>query len=107
LRSVWIAARAVNEGIHFCDDDLTGNVVDANYARLGFISGQIDRVASQVSGVDTHLSNVDTHVSSEIAALQAQMTALLAALSDQVGNVQASVDLANQRLLKSIATQTP
>jgi hypothetical protein len=24
----------VDEGIHFCDDDLTGNVVDTSYARL-------------------------------------------------------------------------
>lgn len=96
--AVWIAAKAVNEGIHFCEDDLTGNVVDANYARLGFIH-------DQVTGVDNHLTNVDNHVSGEIAALQAQMVALLAALSNQVGNVQASVDLANQRLLKSIAAE--
>lgn len=96
--AIWIAAKAVNEGIHFCDDDLTGNVVDANYARLGFIH-------DQVTGVDNHLTNVDNHVSGEIAALQAQMVALLAALSSQVGNVQASVDLANQHLLKSIAAE--
>lgn len=96
--AVWIAAKAVNEGIHFCEDDLTGNVVDANYARLGFIHDQI-------TGVDNHLTNVDNHVSGEITALQAQMVALLAALSNQVGNVQASVDLANQRLLKSIAAE--
>lgn len=95
---IWIAAKAVNEGIHFCEDDLTGNVGDANYARLTFIH-------DQVTGVDNHLTNVDNHISGEIAAFQAQMVALLAALSNQLGNVQASVDLANQRLLKSIAAE--
>ena len=76
--AVWIAAKAVNEGIHFCDDDLTGNVVDANYARLAFLHDQI-------TGMDNHLTNVDNHLSGEVTALQAQMVALLAALSNQVG----------------------
>ena len=124
LDVIWIAAKAVNEGIHFCDDDLTGALTDASYKRLGAINdeigtlqtgvsnintntsnvgaqlttigNQISSVGAQVSGVDTHLSNVDSHISSEIVALDAHMTALLAVL-------QASVDLANQRLLKTIA----
>ncbi len=103
---IWVIAKAVDEGIHFCDDDLTGAVVDANFARLNHIhddlsavqtgvntvSTQVSNVGTQVSNVDTHLSTVDTHI-----------TALIAGLSSQIVTLQASVDLANQRLLKTIA----
>ncbi len=108
--TVWVVAKAVDLGIHFCDDDLTGAVVDANFARLNHIhddlaavqtgvttiDGNTSNVGAQISGVDTHLSNVDAHISSEIAAHELHMTMLL-------GVLQASVDLANQRLLKTIA----
>ena len=104
--TVWVIAKAVDEGIHFCDDDLTGAVVDANFARLNHIhddlsavqtgvntvSTQVSNVGTQVSNVDTHLSTVDTHI-----------TALIAGLSSQIVTLQASVDLANQRLLKTVA----
>jgi hypothetical protein len=125
--AVWIVAKAVNEGIHFCDDDLTGDVIDANYGRLAFINDeignlqgsvnnvgnqvsnvgtQVSNVGAQITALDTHLTNVDTHVANEFSTLDAHLVALFAALSTQVANVQTSVDLANQRLLKSIAVQT-
>ncbi len=96
---VWVIAKAVDEGIHFCDDDLTGAVVDANFARLNHIHDDLAAVQTGVNTVSTQVSNVDTHLS----AVDTHITALIAALSSQVSNVQASVDLANQRLLKTIA----
>jgi hypothetical protein len=124
LDIIWIAAKAVNEGIHFCDDDLTGAVGDASYKRLGAINdeigtlqtgvssidkntsnvgaqlttigNQISTVGAQVSALDTHLSTVETDILNALAAHDAHMTMLL-------GVLQASVDLANQRLLKTIA----
>ena len=122
--TVWIVAKFVDFDIHFCEDDLTGTLGDTSYLRLAFINDEIGdlqtgvntittnvsnvstQISGQISGVDTHISTVDTHISNEIAALDAHMTALLAALSTQVANVQASVSLANQRLLKSLAVQT-
>src|SRR2546427_6742121 len=56
------------------------------------VSTQVSNVGTQVSNVDTHLSTVDTHI-----------TALIAGLSSQIVTLQASVDMANQRLLKTIA----
>ncbi len=97
--TVWVIAKAVDEGIHFCDDDLTGAVVDANFARLNHIHDDLAAVQTGVNTVSTQVSNVDTHLS----AVDTHITALIAALSSQVSNVQASVDLANQRLLKTIA----
>ncbi len=107
---IWIAAKAVDEGIHFCDDDLTGAVVDANYARLDHIHTDlagvqtgVNTIGTQVANLDTHVTNVDTHVSNEFSALDAHLTALLAAVSNQVSNVQGSLDQANQRLLVLMA----
>ena len=113
LDIIWIAAKAVDEGIHFCDDDLTGAVVDANYARLNHIhddlanvqtgvntvTTDVSNVSTQVSNVGVQISNVDTHIS----AVDAHITTLIAGLSAQLTTLQASVDLANQRLLKTIA----
>src|SRR6266568_3853318 len=115
LDIIWIAAKAVDEGIHFCDDDLTGAVVDANYARLNHIhddlanvqtgvntvTTDVSNVSTQVSNVGVQISNVDTHIS----AVDAHITTLIAGLSAQLTTLQASVDLANQRLLKTIAGQ--
>jgi len=108
--TIWIAAKAVDLSIHFCDDDLTGAVGDASYLRLGAIndeigtlqgsvnsvSNQVSNVGAQVSALDTHLSTVETDILNALAAHDAHMTMLLNVL-------QASVDLANQRLLKTIA----
>jgi hypothetical protein len=108
--TVWIVAKAVNEGIHFCDDDLTGAVVDANYARLDHIhtdlaavQSGVNTVGTQVTNLDTHVSNVDAHISNEFSALDTHLTTLLASLSNQVSTVQAALDQANQRLLVLIA----
>ncbi len=104
--TVWVIAKAVDEGIHFCDDDLTGAVGDANYARLNHIHDDlanvqtgVNTVSTQVSNVGTQVSNVDTHLS----AVDAHLSAVFVALSAQLTTLQASVDLANQRLLKTIA----
>src|SRR6266568_826552 len=42
--TVWVVAKAVDLGIHFCDDDLTGAVVDANFARLNHIHDDLAAV---------------------------------------------------------------
>ncbi len=117
LDIIWIAAKGVVEGIHFCADDLTGAEIDANYARLAHIhddlagvqtgvttiDGNTSNLGTQISNVGAQLSNVDTHISNEITAVDAHLTAVFAALSAKLTTLQASVDLANQRLLKTIA----
>jgi hypothetical protein len=63
-------------------------------AQLTTIGNQISNVSTQVSAVDAHVLNVDNHLTAVFNALTVQLTTL-----------QASVDLANQRLLKTIAGQ--
>ena len=120
LDVIWIAAKAVNEGIHFCDDDLTGALTDASYKRLGAIHNDLAAVQTGVTTIDTNTSNVGnqistvgaqvltvgsqvTGVSTQVSNLDNHLAADFAALTAQLINLQASVDLANQRLLKTIA----
>src|SRR5436309_325977 len=120
LDVIWIAAKAVNEGIHFCDDDLTGALTDASYKRLGAIHNDLAAVQTGVTTIDTNTSNVGNQistvgaqvltvgaqvsgVSTQVSNLDNHLAADFAALTAQLINLQASVDLANQRLLKTIA----
>ena len=103
---VWIAAKAVDEGIHFCDDDLTGNVIDTSYDRLADVHTDLYSVGTQldthltnadthltnvntdidarIANLDTHLTNVDTHIQTEFATLTSLVTTLIANLSAQL-----------------------
>lgn len=97
--TVWITAKSVNEGIHFCDDYITGNVGDANFARLDDVHTDLFSVGtsldthltsantdvdSKIASLDTHLTNVDTHIANEFAALASSLTTIVANLSAQL-----------------------
>jgi hypothetical protein len=104
--TVWIVAKGVDEGLHFCDDDLTGNVIDTNYARLDDVHTDVNNVGTSLdthlnnadthlttvnnqittefSALDTHLTNVDNHVTAEFVALDAHIVALVNQLSTQI-----------------------
>jgi hypothetical protein len=84
----YVAAHAVDEGIHFCDDDLTGAVVDANYARLDYINTNLNGVDMDVTNgftsVGTQITNSNAQIASEFSALDTHISGLLAALSFQL-----------------------
>ncbi len=107
--TVWIVAKAVDEGIHFCDDDLTGAVIDTNYARLDHIHNDLaavqgtantidshlttvdghlttvnNQITTEFTALDTHVTNVDNHVANEFTTLSGLVTALVGNLSAQV-----------------------
>src|SRR5215471_14750438 len=62
--AVWIAAKAVNEGIHFCDDDFTGEIVDTNYARLGHIHADLE---ASVANDNTNTANILNAINNDTA----------------------------------------
>lgn len=101
--AVYVAAHAVDEGIHFCDDDLTGAVIDANYARLDDIHTDVNGVDSDVNNgftaLGSQVSSVDTHISSEFSALSTQMTTLIGQLSAQLTATQAQLAAARNELV--------
>src|SRR5262249_35865753 len=87
---IWVVAHAVWEGLHFCDEYLTGNVVDANYSRLDHIHNDLaavqttaNTINTAVTNVDTHLTNVDTHLTN----INNQITNEFTALDTHVTNV--------------------
>ncbi len=81
--AIWVVAHAVDEGIHFCGDDLTGAVVDANYARLDHIHNDLADVQTTANTINTHLTNVDTHLTN----VNNQITAEFSALDTHLTNV--------------------
>jgi hypothetical protein len=101
--AIYVVAHAVDEGIHFCDDDLTGAVVDANYARLDDIHTDVNGVDSDLnngfSSLGTQVSAVDTHIASEFSALSAQMTTLIGGLSAQLTATQAQLTVTEAQLV--------
>ena len=93
IDEAWVAAKAVNEGIHFCGDDLTGSIIDTNYARLDDIHTDVNNVGSTL---DTHLTNVNLEIDTRIANLDTHLTnvdnhltTLIANISNQISNLQA------------------
>jgi hypothetical protein len=116
--SVWIAAKAVNEGIHFCDDDLTGAVVDANYARLDDIHTDVNNLGTALNAVDTHLSSVSTDIDTRVANVDTHLTNVdthltnvnteidtrLAAGDTHLTNVNADIDLKLANLSTLVTT---
>ncbi len=101
---VWIVAEAVDFGIHFCDDDLTGNVIDTNYARLDDVHTDVNNVGStldtHLTNVDTHLTNVDNHIASEFTELTTLVTTLIGNLSAQVAAATDQLVAGEQQIMK-------
>jgi hypothetical protein len=97
--AIYVAAHAVDEGIHFCDDDLTGAVGDANYARLDYINTNLNGVDTDLANgfgslgtqvtngfgsLGTQVSNSNAQIAGEFSALDTHITGLIAALSTQL-----------------------
>jgi hypothetical protein len=86
--AIYVVAHAVDEGIHFCDDDLTGAVIDANYARLDYINTNLNGVDTDIThgftSVGTQISNSNAQVAGEFSALDTHISGLIAALSAQL-----------------------
>jgi len=86
--AIYVVAHAVNEGIHFCDDDLTGAVIDASYARLGDIHSDVNSMDTDVTtgftSLGTQVSNSNAQIAGEFSALDTHISGLIAALSTQL-----------------------
>ena len=54
----YVIAHAIYAGIHFCDDTVTGNVIDANYQRLAHIHGDLE---ASVANDNTNTANIITN----------------------------------------------
>jgi hypothetical protein len=60
--AIYIIAKAVNQGIHFCDDDYAASVGQGSYDRLGHIHGDLeDSVTNDNTNKDTIVNNDNTN----------------------------------------------
>jgi hypothetical protein len=68
---IYNIAHAVNAGLHFCDDDLTGAIIDANYARLGHIH---DDVALLSGDLATDTNSIKANDNANTSTLTGNIT---------------------------------
>lgn len=94
---IYIVAHAVYEGIHFCDDDLTGNIIDANYARLGHIHTDLENSVANDNSNKTMIVNNDNSNKTAIIADVDSKAAILSAQID-AGTTAILTDIDNSRV---------
>src|SRR5262249_416577 len=76
---LWIIAKAIHEGIHYCDDNVTGAVVDTNYERLSHIHTDLENsVANDNTNTASIIGNVNTKASSIITNDNSNKDAIIA-----------------------------
>ena len=59
-----VVADAVGEGVHFCDDDLTANVIDTSYVGIADVHSDLFSIGTSL---DNHLTNVDTDIDTNLS----------------------------------------
>jgi hypothetical protein len=122
--ALWVIADAIDEGIHFCDDDLTANVIDTSYNGLAdvhtdlytigtnldtHVSNVNTDIDTKIASLDTHLSNVNTDIDTKVANLdthltnvdnhiQAEFTTLSSVLNTLIANLSSQVGAATAQL---------
>jgi len=52
IDALWVIADAIDEGIHFCDDDLTGSVIDTSYAGVADVHADLYSIGTSLDSSD-------------------------------------------------------
>ena len=70
MDALAIIADAVDEGVHFCDDDVTSNVGDSSYLGLKDVHDDLFKVANSLdTDIDTNIANLSTQVNTDFTNL--------------------------------------
>lgn len=99
---IWIVAKAVDESVHFCDDDLTGNVGDTNYARLDIIHA--DLLNADVD-IDTKIAAADTDIDTKIAAADLDIDTKVTAANTDIDTKIAAANLDIDMKIAALGSQ--
>ena len=78
-----VVADAVGEGVHFCDDDLTANVIDTSYVGIADVHSDLFSIGTSL---DTHLTSANVDIDTNLATDTALIDLNIANLSTQVNN---------------------
>ncbi len=75
---VYILAKAVNQGIHFCDDDYAGAVSEASFERLGHIHDDIEDIkANDNTNYANIIGNATTNTTTITSAVTTAKTDII------------------------------
>jgi hypothetical protein len=122
--ALWVIADAIDEGIHFCDDDLTANVIDTSYnglvdvhtdllsvdgdvvaantdidTRITNANTDIDtRITNTDTDIDTRITNLDTHLTNVNTDIDTRITNLSTLVTTLIANLSSQVGAATQQL---------
>lgn len=107
---LWVVAKAVDEGIHFCDDDLTGSVGDSIYGGLALVySGQYSvgneldtHIGSANTDIDTKIGSVNTDVDTKIGTVNTDIDTKMAALASQLVSVSGNITTQMNALTQAV-----
>ena len=115
--AIYLAAKVVNQKLHFCDNDYTASVVKANFDRLGHIHGDLEASvtndntnkdtivnndnANKTTIVNNDNANRDTIVNNDNSNTVAINNAITAALTSIIGNANANKDEVRNLLLRT------
>jgi hypothetical protein len=82
--ALWVIADAIDEGIHFCDDDLTSNVIDTSYNGLADVHTDLYTIGTNL---DTHLTNVNTDIDTKVANLDTHLANVNTDIDTRITNL--------------------
>ena len=114
---LWNIAYAIYAGVHFCEDDFTGAVVDANYARLDHLHTDLENsvandnanTASIIANTNSKAASIIANANSNTATIttnaNANTTTITTAIANAVSSINANVN-ANQSQLMNLILQT-
>jgi len=96
--AIYLVAKGVNQGIHFCDDDYAASVGEASFARLGHIHEDIEDIKANDN---TNYTNIIGNATTNTTTIT---TAVTSAKTDIVNNDNANA-FALTTLVNSALTQ--
>jgi hypothetical protein len=95
-----VIADAIDEGIHFCDDDLTGNVIDTSYNGLVDIHTDLYTIGTSIdthvgtanTDIDTNITNATTTINNKISTANTDIDTKIANANTDIDTKIASLD---------------
>jgi hypothetical protein len=110
---IWIIAKALDESTHFCNDNLTDNVVYTNYARLDIIhtdllNADLDidaKITAADTDIDTKITAADLDIDTKIAAADLDIDTKITAADLDIDTKIAAADLDIDTKISALSSQ--
>jgi len=95
-----VVADAVDEGIHFCDDDLTGNVIDTSYLGIKDVHDDLFTVGTSL---DNHIGSANTDIDTNITSAT---TSINTYITNATTNIDTNITGATTNIDSNITSAT-